>query len=155
MKATKITLVGKQIMSRKKSQTTDAEYRTYFDSHVKEDDSGCYLWTAAKNNIGYGMFRYKDGMATAHRTQMEMNGYDITGKVVYHICDNYHCVNPNHLRIGTRFEKAQVAKNKGRLGQIFTNPKYFKTCPHCGKATNPAAYGHAHGDRCKHKPHGK
>jgi len=142
-------------MSRKKSQTTEAEYRTYFNSHVKEDDSGCYLWTAAKNNIGYGMFRYRDGMATAHRTQMEMQGHNITGKVVYHTCDNYHCVNPDHLKIGTRYDKAQVMKAKGRAGLIYKDPKYLKQCPHCGKLANPAVYGHSHGDRCKHKTNGE
>ena len=142
-------------MPRKKSQTTEQEYRTYFNSHVKEDDSGCYLWTAAKNNIGYGLFRYHDGMATAHRTQMKMQGHNIDGKVVYHTCENYHCVNPSHLRIGTRKDKAEMAATRGKIGATFTNPKYFKKCPHCGKLANPAVYGHSHGDRCKQKPNGK
>lgn len=141
-------------MTRKKSPIlTTEQYQSYFDSHVKVDETtGCYLWQAAKNNIGYGMFRYKHGMATAHRTQMDMLGHDIKGKIVYHTCDNYDCVNPAHLKIGTLKDKSQITANKGRAGTIFTDPKYLKRCPHCGKSANPAVYGHSHGDRCKRKP---
>lgn len=142
-------------MPKKKSNTTEQEYVAYFNRHVKEDESGCYLWTAAKNNIGYGLFRYHNGMATSHRVQMQMLGYDIKDKIVYHTCDNYHCVNPDHLRIGTRKDKAQISMLKGRMGQTFTDPKFFKTCEHCGKSTNPAAFAHSHGDRCRLKPNGK
>lgn len=137
---------------RPKLQRTKEEFRTLFNNHVKEDNSGCYLWTAAKNNIGYGMFRYINGMATAHRTIMDMDGHDIKGKVVYHVCDNYHCVNPNHLRIGTLKDKGAVVSSKGRGGATCKDPAYFKTCPHCGYHGNQAVLGHFHNDQCKQKP---
>lgn len=127
-------------------------YETLFNSHVKLDDSGCHLWTAAKNNIGYGMFRYKHGMATSHRVIMDLLGYDIVNKIVYHTCDNYNCVNPDHLRIGTRFDKAQMMASKGHAGKHWKDPKYFKTCPHCNFHGSPAVIGHFHNDKCKNKP---
>lgn len=139
---------------RKKSQTTEAEYQQYFENHVKEaeDGSGCYLWTAAKNNIGYGFFRYHDKMQTAHRVKMKMLGHNVDGKVVYHSCDNYHCVNPAHLSIGTNHDKAQVVVSKGRSGQTCKNPSMFQTCKYCGYFGNPLVIGHVHNENCKHKP---
>ena len=139
---------------RKPKQTTEAEYRSFFESHVKEadDGSGCYLWQAAKNNIGYGFFRYHDRMQTTHRVAMKMQGHNVDGKVVYHSCDNYHCVNPQHLNIGTNYDKAAVAVSKGRLGLNCTNPANYKTCKYCGYLGNPLVLGHVHNEKCKHKP---
>jgi len=143
-----------KIMSvgRPKKQTTEAEYRSFFNSHVKEDDSGCYLWTASKNNIGFGFFRYHNKMQTAHRVSLKLEGFNVDGKVVYHTCDNYHCVNPDHLRVGTLKDKGAVVASKGRAGTICTNPSFFDTCIHCGYHGNKAVLGHVHGDKCKQKP---
>ena len=81
--------------------TSNEEYKKRFDTHIKiDEDSGCHLWEAAKNNIGYGLFRFRKGIATTHRVIMDLEGHDIEGKMVYHICDNYNCVNPEHLRVG-------------------------------------------------------
>jgi hypothetical protein len=143
-------------MARKKklTQTTEQEYQKFFDSHVKEadDGSGCYLWTAAKNNIGYGFFRYHDRMQTAHRVALKLLGQNVDGKVVYHSCDNYHCVNPQHLNVGTNHDKAAVAVSKGRLGTICTDPAKFATCKYCGVVSNKLVIGHVHNEKCKHKP---
>lgn len=137
---------------RKISGTTEAEYQRYFHSHVKEDDSGCHLWQAGKNNIGYGLFRYHDKMQSSHRVAMKIEGHNIDGKIVYHTCDNYHCVNPAHLKIGNYYDKAAVTVSKGRAGTHWRDPAYHKTCPHCGYVGSPAVIGHCHGDKCKHKP---
>lgn len=139
-------------MARPKSNTTEQQYQAYFHSHIKEDDSGCYLWQAAKNNIGFGMFRYHDKMQTTHRVAMQIEGHDIRGKIVYHTCDNYHCVNPAHLKVGTRKDKAQEVSRKGRAGTHWTDPKYFKTCVHCGYYGTPAVVHRLHNDKCKSKP---
>lgn len=138
--------------TKKYNQPTKNEYETYFkNKYVIDENTGCYLWTAAKNNIGFGMFRYGDGMATAHRVAMALLDYDIKGKVVYHTCDNYHCVNPDHLRVGSNDDKAKQIVKKGRAGHILSDPKNFVTCEHCGSVNNVAVNGRWHGDRCKHK----
>lgn len=147
MKEMKIMSVG-----RPKKQNTEAEYRRLFDSHIEENDSGCYLWTASKNNIGFGFFRYHDKMQTAHRVQLKLLGQNIDGKTVHHICDNYHCVNPAHLVAGTLKQKGESVAKKGRAGRICTDPTLFKTCEHCGYHGNQAVLAHVHGDKCKHKP---
>lgn len=136
----------------KVNEKSKEEYSRLFYNHVHFSDCGCHLWTAAKNNIGYGMFRYIAGMATAHRVVMDLEGHDIKDKTVYHTCDNYDCVNPDHLKIGTIKDKAQVMSNKGRSGRIWKDPSLHRTCPHCGYKGSPAVIGHFHNDRCKYKP---
>ena len=127
-------------------------YRNYFTRHIKIDENDCHRWMAGKNNIGYGMFRYKHGMCTAHRAIMDMEGHDIVDKVVYHTCDNYDCVNPDHLRIGTLQDKADVMTEKGRSGVNWSDKARHKTCPHCGYVGSPAVIGRRHDDKCKDKP---
>jgi len=133
--------------------TTLNQYKKYYESHIKIDPTtGCELWTAATNNIGYGMFRYDGKMRTVHRLRMEWEGYDIEGKVVFHDCDNYHCVNPLHLNIGSLHDKAQIMMTKGRSGTAWSSPQMHKTCKHCGYHGSPAVIGRRHNDKCKHKP---
>lgn len=139
-------------MSRGKIEKTNEYYMNLFSQHVQIDtDSGCHLWTASKNNVGYGLFRYKNGMMSSHRVIMDLLGYDIKGKIVYHTCGNYHCVNPNHLRVGTKEDKIQQMRDNGKTGVIWKDTKYHKTCPHCGYHGSPAVIGNFHNDRCKQK----
>lgn len=128
------------------------KYQTYFNSHVKIDDNGCHRWVAGKNNIGYGMFRYDGKMRTVHRLMMEWEGHNIVGKVVYHSCDNYDCVNPDHLNVGTIKEKNQLMSEKGRSGIFWSDPKYYQTCQHCGYHGSPAVVAHYHNEKCAQKP---
>lgn len=148
IQVTKTTLhIKEQIMPKKK-----LEKRTLFMSHVEIHDDGCWVWTAAKNNVGYGMFRYDGKMRTAHRCIMDMEGHDIQGHEVYHTCNKYECVNPDHLRVGSKTDRAQMMTTKGNSGKHWRDPAYFKTCPHCGYYGSPAVIGNFHNDRCKKKP---
>jgi hypothetical protein len=134
-------------------QHDDETYRRYFARHVRIDEvTNCQLWQGGKNNLGYGMFRYKDGMATAHRVRMQLEGYDIKGKKVYHTCDNYNCVNPAHLKIGDIFDVRGLQSSRGRAGRYWSDPKYKLTCTHCGKTSRPQDIDHYHNDKCKSKP---
>lgn len=123
-----------------------------FSQHYEVTNEGCYIWTGGKNNIGYGMWRYDGKMRTAHRCSMMLEGHDVEGKIVYHTCDNYSCVNPTHLRIGTVKDKAQMMTSKGNAGKHWRDPQFHKTCPHCGYHGTPATIGQFHNDRCKSKP---
>jgi hypothetical protein len=133
--------------------TTLTKYKSYYESHVKVDPiTGCELWTGCKNNIGYGMFRYDGKMRTVHRLKMEWEGHDIDKKIVYHTCNNYHCVNPDHLRVGTLFDKAQMMLSRGNYSEILTNPIHYKTCEYCGYHGPRTVYHQYHASKCKHKP---
>jgi hypothetical protein len=81
---------------------------------------GCWLWTATKNNKGYGLFR-PGGSAPkrlAHRISYEMHCEPIPdGLIVMHACDNPACVNPEHLSLGSKKGNMQDCKAKGRVSR--------------------------------------
>lgn len=83
--------------------------------------SGCWLWTAWRNNKGYGAFSAKHpnggySNKLAHRESWEMaNEKKIpAGLCVLHSCDNPACVNPSHLFLGTKKDNTQDMLKKGR-----------------------------------------
>lgn len=70
-----------------------------FMAKIRKDQSGCWLWNAAKDADGYGVFYLHGKNPRAHRASLALHGVDIPpGTVVDHICRNRSCVNPSHLR---------------------------------------------------------
>lgn len=58
----------------------------------------CWLWTACRNEDGYGIFRDR-GMKKAHRVAYELLVGPIPqGMQLDHTCHARACVNPAHLR---------------------------------------------------------
>jgi hypothetical protein len=86
----------------------------------------CWLWTAWKNNNGYGalMVRHPGGgflNNLAHRISWELEYGPIPkGLCVLHTCDTPSCVRPDHLFLGTRGDNARdkVAKGRARGGRL-------------------------------------
>jgi hypothetical protein len=83
--------------------------------------SGCWLWHGAVNKHGYGRFRVrsladgKHALALSHRHAYELaHGPIQEGMVVRHKCDVPACVNPDHLKVGTRAENQQDMSKRGR-----------------------------------------
>ncbi len=73
-----------------------------FKSKYKIDNnSGCWIWLAAKQSRGYGNYRSR----LAHRVSYEMNKGPIPkGLTLDHLCRNRLCVNPDHLEPVTQLE---------------------------------------------------
>jgi hypothetical protein len=68
-------------------------------------DGGCWVWTAAKNNQGYGVLTVGSRrlgtkrVVLAHRFSYESEvGAIPDGMELDHLCHRPICVNPNHLR---------------------------------------------------------
>ena len=93
-----------------------------FRSRLREEPSGCLVWTGARTSDGYGNIRVGHGasrrMVGAHRVAWELkNGPVPQGMEVMHSCDNPPCVRTEHLTLGTHQENLQDAASKGRTGK--------------------------------------
>lgn len=85
-------------------------------SKVEMDpNSGCWLWTAAVNDFGYGIIRVNKRNKRTHRlTWSWRNGPLTPGMDIMHKCDTPACCNPDHLQQGTRRDNVRDMFNKGR-----------------------------------------
>ena len=93
---------------------TDARKR-FDEKWVPEPNTGCWLWCAATNQYGYGIFAVWPKYVSAHRLSWEMrHGKIADGLCVLHKCDTPACVNPNHLFLGTQKDNMRDMASKGR-----------------------------------------
>ncbi len=84
-----------------------------FWKKVKKTDT-CWVWTASKNQDGYGWFKINGKMRRAHRVSYEMH-FGAPGELcVCHRCDNPGCVNPAHLFLGEHQDNMNDMVVKGR-----------------------------------------
>ena len=99
----------------------------FFKQINKDPISGCWLWIGAIGGTGYGCIKVKGRNTRAHRFSYELHYKPIPdGFCVCHKCDVRHCVNPDHLFIGTIDDN-----NKDRLNKNgYILPKGEK----CGRA---------------------
>ena len=80
-----------------------------------EPNSGCWLWTGALFNTGYGKVFRKLVFLLAHRVAWELRHGPIPSDLnVCHRCDVPRCVNPQHLFLGTDRDNQQDSIGKGR-----------------------------------------
>ena len=101
-------------MSMSATPRNEITIRTRFEQKIKIADSGCWLWMAGKFHDGYGNFRMNDS-TRAHRVAYELYvGKIPAGLQVLHRCDVRHCVNPDHLFLGTHQDNMTDCKLKGR-----------------------------------------
>jgi DNA-binding XRE family transcriptional regulator len=86
-----------------------------FWEKVQKSESGCWIWTAAKNPEGYGRIAVRGKMLLSHRFSYILHFGNIPeGMHVCHRCDTPSCVNPAHLFVGTDADNMRDCSNKGR-----------------------------------------
>lgn len=86
-------------------------------------ESGCWEWVKCIQANGYGRVTYRYKTQGAHRLAYEaFKGAIPDGMDVCHTCDIPHCVNPEHLFVGTRKANMEdcVAKGRQSKGEILS-----------------------------------
>ena len=100
-----------------------------FWSKVDKSEN-CWNWKAGKFPSGYGSFWYNDTSYSAHTIAWRIVYGDIPhGLWVLHKCDNYACVRPEHLFLGTVVDNNRDMVNKNRQASGIKNGHY--THPEC------------------------
>lgn len=82
-----------------------------------EPMSGCWLWAACADRLGYGQWRFDGRIQKAHRVAWQLYRAPIpNGLLVLHRCDVPSCVNPDHLWLGTQADNVadMIAKERQR-----------------------------------------
>lgn len=115
-------------MAKKKTTFADEIRQRLIDRilrHVRvDDDTGCWLWTARKNNGGYAVMAVRIGRSHpvplfVHRVMLELHkgpppspDHEAAHDV---LCPFQHCVHPHHLRWATSRENAADRRHPHRL----------------------------------------
>ncbi|MET7769909.1 HNH endonuclease [Nocardia sp. NPDC005366] len=83
-----------------------------------EEDTQCHLFIGAKNKAGYGVVRLGNSTTLAHRYQWQKRRGVIEqpGIEVCHThSGNRHCVNVDHLKLGTHAQNMADIKEHSRV----------------------------------------
>lgn len=116
----------------------------FLKSFVK-DSSGCHVWVKSKDRNGYGKISILRKSVQAHRYSWEMyNNQKIPDDmVVMHLCNNKCCVNPEHLKIGSRSENSAhaVMTNRARVNFFGEDQVRFIRASNATSQELAAAFG--------------
>lgn len=83
----------------------------------KGNDNECWIWKGTINEHGYGVIMAaRSFLIRAHRLSYSLSiGKPMDDHLcILHECDNPPCVNPRHLKAGTKLENTHDMIKKGR-----------------------------------------
>jgi hypothetical protein len=103
-----------------------------FWAKVQKSDT-CWLWTAAADSQGYGVFNVNRRTLMAHRIAYVLHHGSVGLEHVLHKCDVPLCCNPDHLALGNHTRNMREASERGRL------PRRHGAANHMAKLTQEQA----------------
>ena len=87
----------------------------FYRHYIVNPATGCWEWQLTPNTKGYGTFTLETKRIMAHRYSYTIHKGPIPdGLLVCHSCDVRHCVNPEHLWLGTAQANSSDMQRKGR-----------------------------------------
>ena len=95
---------------------------------VAAGSGGCWNWTGAVTQHGYGRMSYRNHVERTHRLAAHLwLGLDLADPdvKVCHTCDNPRCINPEHLYLGD--QKTNTA-DMVRRGRASAGPNPWTHC---------------------------
>ena len=98
-----------------RGQLFDERTIARFKAKYTETTEGCWIWKAARDTRGYGLFWHANHHNKAHRfSWMLANQQSIPEDLqVRHTCDCKPCVRPDHLILGTGADNKQDWLDRG------------------------------------------
>lgn len=81
----------------------------------RDGEDGCWLWLGMEIKRGYGKIDLRHGQYLVHRLMhAAVHGPIPRDLCVLHRCDNPRCINPDHLKLGTRRDNSDDMVARGR-----------------------------------------
>lgn len=137
----------------------EQKYIDRFNTKYEKKDSGCWEWTAGKDQDGYGVYNISVGPGKwknifAHRFSWliaNQQEWPADKPVARHTCNNSSCVRPDHIVPGTHKENAKDCYAAGRQSKNHDKIGMTVTCPYCNKTGGLGIMHRWHFDNCKNK----
>lgn len=102
------------VRTRKSSLLEAIEFRGW-----KVQPNGCWEYSGSRDSHGYGTIRFQKKNYWTHRVMFEReHGY--SPEVVRHTCDNPPCMNPQHLRAGTKQDNSYDMMDRSNISKKTT-----------------------------------
>lgn len=85
----------------------------------RDENTGCLLWTGSVSSSGYAQIGRGGIPISVHRYVCERTyGKLDKGMLAIHSCDNKHCVEPSHIKPGTRAQNTLDTYDRGLMSRL-------------------------------------